>query len=81
MRWMQQAKSKSQRRSSILGWEAAKEKGSGLSKPIDGEESSSVPCLAWKKKIDAEANVVLAPERSSFPPDEVDATGKNKSKS
>ena len=45
------------------------------------KESSSVPCLAWKKKIDAEANVVLAPERSSFPPDEVDATGKNKSKS
>ena len=61
--------------------EAANSKGSGLSGPRDGEESSSVQCLAWKKKIDAEANVVSAPERSSFPPDEVDAIGKNKSKS
>ena len=46
-----------------FGREAAKEKGSGLSRPRNGEESSSVPCLAWKKKIDAEANVVSAPKR------------------
>ena len=51
--------------------EAAKSKGPGLSGPV--EESSSVPCLARKKNIDAEANVVLAPdvESSSSPPDEV----------
>ena len=53
--------------------EAAKSKGSGLSGPGDREESSSVPCLALKKKIDAETNVGLAP-----PIYEVDATSKNK---
>ena len=34
-----------------------------------------------KKLIDAEANVVLAPERSSSSPNKVDAKGKNKSQS
>ena len=53
--------------------EAAKSKGSWLGGPWDREESSSVPCLALKKKIDAETNVGLAP-----PIYEVDATSKNK---
>ena len=60
--------------------EAAKPNGSGLSGPKK-EESSGVPDLAQKKQIDDDANVVSAADvaSSSSPPDEVNASGKNKS--
>lgn len=62
--------------------EEAKSKGTGLCGPaVKEEESSGVPCLAKKKKIDDVGNKESGAHvaSSSSPPDKVDVKGKHKS--